>query len=117
MGAETTENVTPAVIEVWADDPEDVDDLYTELRGVAGITVEAAPVPTEPGDQGVALDLLAVALSSGAVTAFLQIIKTLAEAKGPKFVLNIRRGRNQLKVTADNFDEVEPMMRKLFGGS
>jgi len=110
------ENVAPAQIEVWADNPEDVDDLYAELCGVANITVEAVPAFIAPGDQGVALDLLTVALSSGAVTAFLRIIKTLAEAKGPKFVLRIRRGKNQLKITANNFDEVEATIRKLLGG-
>lgn len=57
-----------------------------------------------------------VALSSGAVTAFLQIIKTLADAKGPKFVLNIRHGKSCLKFTADNVDEAEVAIRKLFRG-
>jgi hypothetical protein len=111
-----TEDTAPAEAEVWADDPDDTDELYTELRGVVGIAVRAAPAPVEPGEQGAALDLLTVALSSGAITAFLQIIKTIAEAKGPKFVLKIRRGRNQLKITADNLDEVEPAIRSLFGG-
>ena len=40
----------------------------------------------------------------------------LAEAKGPKFVLNVRHDKNQLKIAADNFDAVEPLVRKLFGG-
>jgi Effector Associated Constant Component 1 len=102
-----------ARIEAWADDLDDTDELYAELSGVPGITVETVLAPAEPGEQGAALDLLVVALSSGAVTAFLQIIKTLAEAKGPKFVLSIRRGKNQLKITADSFDEVEPLIRKL----
>lgn len=102
-----------ARIEAWADDLDDTDELYVELSGVPGITVETVSAPAEPGEQGAALDLLMVALSSGAVTAFLQIIKTLAQAKGPKFVLSIRRGKNQLKITADSFDEVEPLIRKL----
>jgi len=34
----------------------------------------------------------------------------------PKFVLKIRRGKNQLKITADNFDDVESQIRKLFDG-
>ena len=110
-----TDHATPAEVEVQADNPEDIDDLYAELRGVTGVTVAAVPPPVTLGEQGAALDLLTVALSSGAITAFLQIVKTLAEAKGPKFVLKIRRGRNQLKITADNFDEVEPQIRKLFG--
>jgi Effector Associated Constant Component 1 len=102
--------------EVWADDAEDAEDLYAELSGIPGITAEAVSAPVQPGEQGAAFDVLMVSLSSGAVTAFLQIVKTLAEAKGPKFVLSIRRGKNQLKITADNFDEVEPAIRKLFGG-
>ncbi len=109
-------DVTPRDAEVWADAAEDLDDLYAELRGVPGITVEAMSAPVQPGEQGAGLELLVVALSSGSITAFLQIIRTLAEAKGPKFTLSIRRGKNQLKITANNFDEVEPVIRKLFGG-
>lgn len=111
-----TDKGSPAKVEIRADEPEDLDELYIELGGVPGITVEAVSAPAEPGEQGAALDLLAMALSSGAITAFLQIIKTLAEAKGPKFVLSIRRGKNRLKITADNFDDVEPTVRKLFEG-
>jgi hypothetical protein len=116
MGAEVTGNITSADAEIWADDPEDGEELYAELSGVPGITVEAISAPVQPGEQGAALDVLMVSLSSGAVTAFLQIVKTLAESKGPKFVLSIRRGKNRLKITADNFDEVEPVIRRLFGG-
>jgi len=111
-----TDNGSPAEAEIRADEPEDLDELWVELGGIPGITVEAISAPVEPGGQGADLDLLMVALSSGAITAFLQIIKTLAEAKGPKFVLSVRRGKNQLKITADNFDEVEPLIRKLFDG-
>jgi hypothetical protein len=55
------------------------------------------------------------ALSSGVVTAFLQIIKVLAESRGPKFSLKIRRGKNKLEVTAVDVDEVLPVIRKLIG--
>jgi len=112
----TIQDAESAEADVWAEDPNDTDVLYSELRGVAGITVTAASAPAEPGEQGSAVDLLMVGLSSGAVTAFLQIIRAIAVSKGPKFVLNIRRGKNQLKITADNLDEVEPLIRKLFGG-
>jgi len=101
--------------EVWAQDIEDTEELYAELSGVPGVTVEAAAEAVQPGDEGAALDVLMVTLSSGAVTAFLQIIKVLAESKGPKFELTIRRGRDRLKITADNLDEVEPVIRRLFG--
>jgi hypothetical protein len=111
-----TDDSTATEVEVQADDPDDFDSVYSELRGVTGIAVTAVLAPSVAGEQGVALDVLMVSLSSGAVTAFLQIIRTLAEARGPKFVLSIRRGRNQVKITADTFDEVEPAMRKLFGG-
>jgi Effector Associated Constant Component 1 len=109
----TDNNGSPAEIEIRADEYEDLDELYVELRGAPGLTVEAISAPVEPGEQGAALDLLMVALSSGAITAFLQIIKTLAEAKGPRFSLTIRRGKDRLKITADNFDDVEPLVRKL----
>lgn len=113
---EMTDCAPAAVVEVWAEDPDDTDELYSELRGKVGITATATPTSAEPGEQGVTLDVLTVALSSGAITAFLQIIKTVIDAKGPKFVLSMRRGRNQLKITADNFDAVEPLVRLLFGG-
>jgi hypothetical protein len=111
-----TGNITAAEAEVWANDPEDTEILYAELGGAPGIKATAVSLPVQPGEQGAALDLLIVGLSSGAVTAFLQIIKTLAEARGPKFVLSIRRGKNQLKITADNVEEAETAIRALFGG-
>jgi hypothetical protein len=110
------EDAVPVQVDVWTDRPDETDDLYSELRGVAGIAVRAVSPLAEPGEQGAAFDMLTVALSSGAITTFLQIIKTMAEAKGPKFVLKIRQGRNQLKITADNLDEVEPAIRDLFDG-
>ena len=112
-----TENTVPAEVEVSADNPEDIDDVYSELRGAPGITVTAVPVSAEPGEQGAALDVLMVALSSGAVTAFLQIIKVVAESHGPKFSLKIRQGKNRLEVTADNIDDVLPVVRELLDGS
>lgn len=115
QGAKMTADTTSTSAEIWADDPEDAEELYAELSGVSGITVEAVSAPVQPGEQGAALDVLIVSLSSGAVTAFLQIVKTMLDAKGPKFVLSIRRGKDHLKITADNFDEVEPTLRKLFG--
>jgi len=108
-----TKNAVPAEVEVTADDPEVIDEVYSELRGVPGIRVTAVAAPAEPGEQGAALDVLMVALSSGAVTAFLQIIKVLAESHGPKFSLKIRQGKNKLEVTADNIDEVLPVIREL----
>jgi hypothetical protein len=108
-----TENARLVEVEAGTAD----DQLYDELRGTPGATVTAVPTPAAPGDQGVALDVLMVALSSGAVTAFLQIIKVLAESRGPKFSLKIRQGRNRLEVTADNVDEVLPLVREMLGES
>ena len=104
-----TGNDTSTAIEAWTDDPEDLD----ELRGLPGISVEAVSAPVQPGDQGAALDVLMVALSSGAVTAFLQIVKVLADSHGPKFSLKIRQGKNRLEVTSSNIDDVLPVIRKL----
>jgi len=112
-----TDNMTRAEAEITANDPDDLDEVYAELRGTAGITVTAEPAPTAPGEQGAGFDVLLVALSSGAITAFLQIIKTLAESRGPKFSLKIRQGKNRLEVTADNIDEVLPVLRQLMDGS
>jgi hypothetical protein len=104
---------TVAVAEVRADDPDDFDEIYAGLRGVPGIAVTAVPAPVVPGEQGTALDVLTVALSSGALTAFLQIIQVLAESHGPKFRMKIRQGKNRLEVTADNLDDVLPLLREL----
>lgn len=111
-----TYDVTPAEIELWANDLEDTEVLYAELSGAVGITVKPVSASIQPDEQDVSLALLTVALSSGAITTFLQIIKTLAEARGPRFVLSIRRGKNRLKITADNIDEVESELRRLLGG-
>jgi hypothetical protein len=112
-----TEEFAAAEIEIQAGSREDTGGVYAALRGRSGITVRAIPAARLPGEQGVALDVLMVGLSSGAVTAFLQIIKTLAESRGPKFVLKIRRGKDKLEVTADNVDDVIPVLRELMRGS
>jgi Effector Associated Constant Component 1 len=105
-----------AEVEVTTDKPEDIDEVYSELRGVPGIDVTPMPAPAAPGEQGAALDVLMVTLSSGAATAFLQIIKVLAESHGPKFSLKIRQGKNKLEVTADNVDEILPVIKALIDG-
>jgi hypothetical protein len=112
-----TANIEPAEVEIVAGSPDDIDEVYDGLRGVPGITVTASPAPTAPGEQGATLDILMVALSSGAVTALLQIIRVLAESRGPKFSLKIRQGKRKLEVTATNVDEVLPVIREMLGGS
>ena len=104
------------VLELTADSPDVVDEVYDGLRGMPGITVVAAPAPAQPGEQSVALDVLTVTLSSGAVTAFLQIIRVLAESRGPKFQLKVRHGKNKLEVTANTVNEVLPVIRELLDG-
>ena len=44
----------------------------------------------------------------------LAVVGVATVAKGPKFVLSIRHGKSTLKITADNFDEAEPLIRELF---
>lgn len=100
-----------------ADDPSDFEALYAELRGVPGIKIEAVPSPIAAGEQGSVLDFLTVACSGGAITVALQIVKALAESRGPKFRLKVRRGKDRLEVTADNVDEVLPLLREMLGGS
>jgi hypothetical protein len=104
------------VLELALDSPEGVEATYAELRGVPGVSVDATPALLEPGDQGGALDLLTVALSGGAVTAFLQIVKTLVDSRGPGFVLKVRRGRDRLEITADNAEEALAALQELLGG-
>jgi len=104
------------VLEIGSEDSDDVGALYAALRGVRGIRLDAAPAPMEAGEQGTALDLLTVALSGGAVTAFLQIVRTVLDSRGPGFVLKVRRGRERLEITAASVEEVLPALRELLGG-
>jgi len=104
-------------LKVWAGDLEDLEAMYGELRGVPGITARVMVAPVEPGDQGGLADLLTVALTSGAVTAFLQIVKVLAESRGPEFRLKVRRGKDQLEITADDADAGLAALRDLLDGS
>jgi hypothetical protein len=113
----TEERGSADAVHFSASDPEDFEALYEELRGVPGISVAAVPAPVAAGEQGAVLDFLTVACSGGAITVALQIVKTLAESRGPKFSLKIRRGKDRLEVTADNIDEVLPALRELLGGS
>jgi len=108
---------TPAEVELAAESLDDINEVYRQLRGVPGIALTAVPSPPVPGEQGAALDVLMVALSSGAITAFLQIIQAVAESRGPKFSLKIRQGKNRLEVNADNVDEVLPVIRELLDKS
>src|SRR5580693_6150785 len=117
-----TDNTAFAEVELTADSPDDIDEVYDGLRGVPGITVTAAPGPTAPGGQGAALDVLLVALSSGAVTTFLKIIEVIAESRGPNFSLKMRLGKNKVEVTCNkvemtgNLDELLPVIRGLIEG-
>ena len=104
-------------IEISTEDPDDFDALYAELRGVQGILVEAVASPAQPGEQGSVLDLLTVACSGGAITVFLQIVKVLAESRRSTFELKIRRGKDRLEVSADNVDDVLPLIKELLDGS
>lgn len=105
------------VFEVVVGDADDFDALYADLRGVPEIVVEAVPAPVTPGDQGTVVDLLTVACSGGALTVFLRIIKTLAESRGRGFAVKIRRGKDQLEITAKNADEALPMIKEWLDGS
>ena len=102
---------------VWAADLEDLDAVYGELRGISGITARVVPAPVEPGDQGALADLLTVALTSGAVTAFLQILRALAESRGPGFRLKVRHGKDQVEITAHDADAGLAALRDLLDGS
>jgi hypothetical protein len=103
-------------LELTTGELDGVEAAYAALRGVSGVSVAAAPTPLEPGEQGGALELLTVALSGGAVTAFLQIVKTLVDSRGPGFVLKVRRGRERLEITADNAEEALAALRELLDG-
>lgn len=112
-----TSIVDPSSWELSTEDADDFDALYAELRGLPGIIVQAVPSPGEPGEQGSVVDLLTVAFSGGAVTVFLEIIKMLVESRGPSFRMRIRRGKDRVEISADDLDEVLPILKELMGGS
>jgi len=107
----------PGRVEISAESLDDLDVLYAELRGVAEINAEIMAVPARRGEQGTVADLLTVACTSGAVTALLQIIKTVAESRGPGFRLKVRRGKEQVEITADDADKGLAALRDLLDGS
>jgi hypothetical protein len=111
------ERVRAGEVEVRAGDADDLDAVYAELRGVAGITAEMIPAQAEPGDQGSVADLLTVACTSGAVTAFLQVIKALADSRGPAFRLRVRRGRQRVEITAQDPEKGLAALKDLLDGS
>jgi len=114
-----TERAGAGAIEVTAGDEADLEVLYAELRGRQGITADLVPAPPEPGDQGVLLALLLVALSSGAVTAFLEIVKDLIESRGPGFVLKFRDSKKKttVQITADDAEAGLAALKELLDGS
>jgi len=103
-------------IELRADDADDLDYVYGELRGVPGVNVEAQHSPAEPGDQGWELELLMVACSSGAVASLLQLLRALVDSRGPKFVLKVRGRGQQLEIKAGTVEETLPLLREILGG-
>jgi Effector Associated Constant Component 1 len=101
-----------SVIELSTEDADDLDALYSELRGHPGITVQAVFAPLEPGDQGSALDFLAVACSSGgAITVLIQILKDFTKARSSHFSLRVRNGEEEIELTAENIDRA--FLRKI----
>lgn len=106
----------PAV-EFAVDEVDDLYALFNELRGVPGLAVEAVPAPILPGEQGSALDFLTVACSGGAITAALQLVRSVVESRGPRFSLKVRNGKDHIEIDADNVEEMLPVLKELLGGS
>lgn len=115
--------LTDIDFEMSAANLDDLDAMYDALRGTPGITVDAVQAPVTPGEQGGILELLTVACSGGAITVFLEIIKTVVESRGTTFALRIRRGRGRdredvdLQMNSDNADEILSAIRKVLGES
>jgi Effector Associated Constant Component 1 len=116
MTREMTHASGDGSITIGAGDPDDLDATYSELRGVPGIVVRPVQGPLEPGDQGSMIDLLTVACSGGAVTVLLQIIRDLVGSRGPGFTLKVRRGKDRLEVTAENVEDVLPLIKEMLDG-
>ena len=104
-------------VEFVVDDMDDFDVLFNELRGTPGISVEAVAAPMVGGEQGSALDFLTVACSGGAVTAALQLIRSVIESRGPKFSLKVRRGKDRIEINTSNIEEMLPLLKEMLDGS
>jgi hypothetical protein len=103
-----------AAVEIRAGTTDDLDAIYNELRGVVGVHVRAESPQGVPGEQGSALEFITAACSGGAITILLQIVKTLVESRGSQITLKFRRGGDRLEVTANNVDEILPLLENLF---
>ena len=112
----TEQGTSGQLVEFSTQDIDDLDVLYQELRGTPGLVVEPVQAPMVEGEQGSALDLLTVACSGGAVTALLQLVKSVVESRGPKFSLKVRRGKDRLEINADNVEEILPLLKRLLDG-
>jgi len=104
-------------VDISAESLDDLEILYAELRGVTGISAEMVTAPAGQGEQGSVADLLMVACTSGAVTALLQIIKTIADSRGPGFRLKIRRGKEHVEITVRDADKGLAALKDLLDGS
>lgn len=101
-------------IELQSDEEDDLDALYRELRGTPGLRVQAVAAHGVAGEQGSALELVTVACSGGALTVLLQIVKAVVESRGPRMAVKVRRGNVRIEVTADNVEQVLPLIESLF---
>ncbi|MEU8968285.1 hypothetical protein AB0D11_03235 [Streptomyces monashensis] len=101
-------------IELRSDVEDDLDALYRELRGTPGLRAQFVAAAGVAGEQGSALDMVTVACTGGALTVLLQIIKAVVESRRPRMTVKVRRGDVRLEVTADNVDQVLPLIESLF---
>jgi hypothetical protein len=104
-------------VEVEAGDLEDLEALYSAFRGVPRITARFTAPPAEGHELGAVADILTVALTSGALTTFLQILKTLAESRGPAFQLKIRKGKDKVEISARDPEDGLEALKDLLDGS
>ena len=105
-------------VQFRADDVEELEWLYEELRATPGLVVRAVSGPVVPGEQGGVLEFLTVALASGGgLTALVRLLTTLARSRAPKFSLKVSRGADRVELTGDNLAEALPIIKELLGGS
>jgi hypothetical protein len=112
---QTDERSVPTV-EFAVEDIDDLDALFNELRGTAGLAVQAVPAPIVVGEQGSVLDFLTVACAGGAITAALQLVRSVVESRGPSFSLKVRSGKDRIEINADNVEEMLPVLKEMLGG-
>jgi hypothetical protein len=96
---------------------------YSQLGSLMEYLHLAAPIATvtrtagqaAPGEQGV-LDVLSIAADSSVLVAAIKVLPEFLRSRKPgvTVTVTVKGKRRQLTVTAEDFEEVQPVIEKFF---